>query len=320
MSLNKVKLAKMKAANTHERSKKKIMYLLSKIKKMKIEQNALMKQLQESDEAKKSIEEELDSIKKDVGTLRKYVECPVCLEIPRKGPVYACSNGHFVCQKCKRGGNCPTCREVMGSNKSILAVSVIGIVPHDCKFDECKEQFPLKSIEEHESVCRHRVVACPRCDEKVPLSNLLEHLHFRVGRKKCCRAKAPEYVVDESGSVNYWISLSHSEKYRSIRKTYSYMGVHFALCASKTDNYWHFYIVMFESPEVCSSFNIEMEIFEYNSSSDSRVKAKLRCKPCSIDEPRHEIEDLGLSINDKLMRKMFLRENCYDFGVSFSFF
>ena len=52
---------------------------------------------QKSDEATKTLNE-------DVGTLRKRVECPVCLEIPRSGPVFVCKNGHFVCQKCKRGG------------------------------------------------------------------------------------------------------------------------------------------------------------------------------------------------------------------------
>ena len=44
------------------------------------------------------------TLNEDVGTLRKRVECPVCLEIPRSGPVFVCKNGHFVCQKCKRGG------------------------------------------------------------------------------------------------------------------------------------------------------------------------------------------------------------------------
>ena len=63
----------------------------------------------------------------------------------------------------------------MGTNKSILAVKVIEIVLHDCKFDECQEQFPLKDIEDHEKVCRHRIVACPYfdiCGAKVPLSKL----------------------------------------------------------------------------------------------------------------------------------------------------
>ena len=54
----------------------------------------------------------------------------------------------------------------------------------------------------------------------------------------------------------------------------------------KSDNYWYFNIVMFESPEVCSSFNVEIEVYEKNSSPDSRLSAKLRSKPSSIDEPR----------------------------------
>ena len=30
----------------------------------------------------------------------KLVECPVCLTLPRKGPVPCCANGHFVCFPC----------------------------------------------------------------------------------------------------------------------------------------------------------------------------------------------------------------------------
>jgi len=292
-----------------------MMYLQSKIKKMKIRQNALMKRLQESDKAKKTLKE-------DVGTLRKRVECPVCLEIPRSGPVFVCKNGHFVCQKCKRGGSCPTCREVMGTNKSILAVTVIEIVLHDCKFDECKEQFPLKDIEEHEKVCKHRIVKCPHfdfCGGKASISKLLEHMR----EAECCRNDAPESVVNKSGSASFSLTdlseLSDADTHWSVI-TYSYMGAIFALCAYKSDYCWHFNIVMFESPEVCSSFNVEIEVYEKNSSPDSRLSAKLRCKPSSIDEPRDEIEELGLSINDKLMRKLVLRENSFNFTVSFSFF
>ena len=62
--------------------------------------------------------------------LKKSVECPVCLEVPRKGPVFTCPNGHLVCQKCKREF-CPTCREAMGDNKSLMAVDVIEKVLYD---------------------------------------------------------------------------------------------------------------------------------------------------------------------------------------------
>ena len=32
--------------------------------------------------------------------LQKLVECPVCLTLPRNGPVPCCANGHLVCSPC----------------------------------------------------------------------------------------------------------------------------------------------------------------------------------------------------------------------------
>ena len=73
---------------------------------------------------------------------------------------------------------CNVFREIMGDDTSTLAVAVTEIIPHDCKFVECEEKFSLGEIEKHEKVCEYRIVSCPsnRCDEKAPLSKLLEHL------------------------------------------------------------------------------------------------------------------------------------------------
>ena len=61
----------------------------------------------------KKVEETLKTLKsekkKTENILRKQVQCPVCLDVPRKGPIFACPNGHIVCQSCKRG-KCPICR------------------------------------------------------------------------------------------------------------------------------------------------------------------------------------------------------------------
>ena len=62
-----------------------------------------------------------------VEKLLKLVECPVCLTIPRKGPVPCCTQGHFVCLKQLREKGrlgCPTCRELMREGKSLLALRV----------------------------------------------------------------------------------------------------------------------------------------------------------------------------------------------------
>ena len=107
------------------------------------------------------LEEELKAEKKKIDDMKKQIECPVCHEVPRTGPIFACPNGHLVCEKCKRE-SCPTCRAVMGDYRSLLTVAVIERILHDCKNDECDDMFPHHEIEHHEKNCKHRVVAaCP---------------------------------------------------------------------------------------------------------------------------------------------------------------
>merc|ERR1740137_130425 len=112
----------------------------------------------------------LEKLKERLDNLKDTVECPVCLEIPRKGPVFVCPNGHFVCKRCKaEAKSCPTCRDPMGDGKSLLAVSVIEIIDHKCKFVECEELFAVDKLEAHEKVCKHRMVKCPHrtCTDEV---------------------------------------------------------------------------------------------------------------------------------------------------------
>ena len=130
--------------------------------------------------------------------LREHVECPVCFEVPRVGPMYACPNGHHVCQKCKREA-CPICRAVMGNNKSLLAVEIIENILHKCKFVKCEDKFPLGyELSGHERTCKHRIVSCSAggCDEKFALSDLSQHF----GRKICCSMAEPT-VVNETATV-----------------------------------------------------------------------------------------------------------------------
>merc|ERR1719470_221816 len=64
------------------------------------------KSLQLEVDAGKTIYKELqDKHDKICNQLKDKLECPVCLEIPRTGPVYICPNGHFVCKKTEA---CPT--------------------------------------------------------------------------------------------------------------------------------------------------------------------------------------------------------------------
>merc|ERR1712212_135101 len=59
----------------------------------------------------------------------KEIECPVCLtEMLPPIRVWQCSNGHALCQRCKRNPNinrkCPTCRQqIMGRATTIEKIA-----------------------------------------------------------------------------------------------------------------------------------------------------------------------------------------------------
>jgi hypothetical protein len=49
--------------------------------------------------------------KETIDKLREQLECPVCREVPRRGPIFGCCNGHLVCRKCQpKLQTCPICR------------------------------------------------------------------------------------------------------------------------------------------------------------------------------------------------------------------
>jgi len=318
---HRIKLIKNKAAETKIGYKKKAKLFQGKIRKMKIDQDAVLNELRKTIKNSNIIEEELKFEKEKINKLKKIVECPICLEVPRKGPIYTCSNGHFLCEKC-RLEDCPTCRAVMGDNKSILAVAVIENILHDCKFAGCEQKYPLDKIEVHEKTCKHRIVLCPNynsCSEKVPLPKLLNHLL----ETNCSYNETP--IVVES-SIERTISLGDisfiAEPGSWNVETYSYQDFNFAICAEISDDHFYSYVVMFESPEVCSRFDIEIEVYAAKGSASStktkRHSAKVCCNPCSIDQSMSELKELGLTVHHKAMEKMALKEGSTDTDITIS--
>ena len=50
--------------------------------------------------------------------LRRALECPVCLETPKAGPLYQCENGHILCSECiEKVQQCPQCRAKLPTTK-----------------------------------------------------------------------------------------------------------------------------------------------------------------------------------------------------------
>ena len=93
------KRLRLDGPNNHEQAE--IMRLKEVVKEQEKMLASKNKKLLEMMESKNKVEREKikleDEKSKFEAKLRKLVECPVCLKLPRKGPVPCCANGHVVC-------------------------------------------------------------------------------------------------------------------------------------------------------------------------------------------------------------------------------
>merc|ERR1719341_2983159 len=179
-----------------------------KQEKVKVEE-AKVKVEQEKakvEQERAEVEEERVKIEKMSKELQSQVECPVCLSMPREDkPVPCCPQGHFVCSTCRddsiRQGrlDCPTCRVPMGQGQSLLALTVIKNVQHECGHQGCSVKFNLDQIKEHEEKCTWRLIPCPGmglfCKANTPVGNVLNHA------KVCPNCQWPPKQVDGEGAL-----------------------------------------------------------------------------------------------------------------------
>jgi len=282
----------------------------------------LRKMLKEQQEINRKLEieksEEQRKFKKLSDRLKDKVECPVCLDTPRIGPVPVCTNGHVVCRSCKTQ-SCPTCRVDMGPGTSLIAVTVIENIEHECKFDECTECFTLDMIDDHVKVCSHRQVTCPTsdCEEEFPLSKLLDHLTAKTNN---C-SYALKMLIGDSPMFRKNIGLKPNRRSDSDLvwkvSTFSYDDKNFVVFPEKNDNIYYISVVMFASEEECSKYKIEIAVHEYDTIEDDCDTSFRFCgKPCSIDQMKMKQKYFGLSVASKCMEQIL--KNDMGFTISFS--
>ena len=105
------RLKMIEDANNHEQDEiRRLKEVVKEQEEMLASRNKKMFEMEESQNKveRKMMKAENENIKlkdeknKFVSKLRKLVECPVCLALPRAGPVPCCANGHFVCPPCLR--------------------------------------------------------------------------------------------------------------------------------------------------------------------------------------------------------------------------
>eukprot|EP00092_Neocalanus_flemingeri_P024576 GFUD01026655.1.p1 GENE.GFUD01026655.1~~GFUD01026655.1.p1 ORF type:complete len:357 (-),score=69.49 GFUD01026655.1:3-1073(-) len=268
---------------------------------------------------KTKMKEVTDKHKHVFDQLKEKVECPVCLEIPRSGPVHVCPNGHIVCKQCKTG-SCPTCRVCMGDGKSLLALTVIDNIEHNCKFVDCEEIFAVDKLEGHEKICKRRTVTCPHnnCSEKIALSKLLDHLN----KETCSLDSRPKVIgsSSKSGRARFILTDNLNSDFIWQVRTFTYEDNGFAVITEKVDNLFYITMVMFESEIECSKYQIKMEVQEWLSTrQDSEVSFRFCGKPCSIDREKKNLKYHGLTVNTIGMEKILRKSKESSFTVSFIF-
>ena len=100
--------------------------------------------------------------------LERELECPVCLIIPRAGPVLLCRAGHSVCCECwprlprnYRSRRCPICQAKYCNPpaRNFLAEKLLECVNRTCRFDFRGCNFSSKisdTLISHEQQCAHK--------------------------------------------------------------------------------------------------------------------------------------------------------------------
>ena len=78
---------------------------------------------------KMSLEENGSKSSKLNATIKKDLECPVCLNVPNTGPIFQCHNGHLICSPCrKRVTTCPVCRIPLGYTRNLTSEKMIALL------------------------------------------------------------------------------------------------------------------------------------------------------------------------------------------------
>ena len=261
---------------------------------------------------------EVTKYRKLMSEMKANMECPVCLILPREGPVPCCPRGHLLCRSCldkmlpKVDGKkeCPTCREPMGEGKSLLAKMLIENMEHECDLDGCKEVLPFNEHEQHKKVCAFRPVICPGnnppCKAMVPFCEVEKHAEI------CPEIAHWSPVL---GKTHTGLSLPQ-DRLNDQNVTWNTFqfnidGEVFFLRSRKEVNNFVFELVMKGDEADCKRFTATIAILDSNWEPSY----------ISISNPRplgiSNDEDSCLSVRMKSLAKVWqLRGDSYRFDVS----
>jgi len=137
--------------------------------------------------------------------LLKDLECPVCLEymVP---PIKLCTNGHNICNKCRRIVQCcPTCRAEFSEIRNVALENIARRQKYPCANWQsgCRGLFSIEHIVQHQAVCVYWKLKCPfRLLKKCSWNGLKKNL------KKHAKSAHPTTFVEASTFTSPYLSAA----------------------------------------------------------------------------------------------------------------
>jgi len=264
----------------------------------------------------------------------EWMECPICLETPRTGPIFSCRKGHIICKDCQpKVTQCPTCRDRHIDCRSIIAEklleSTLKDTPVSCKFRSsgCLLEDLVVNLESHEISCMYRSVRCPAyhrgaCSWLGPLNKLIQH----VIQKKCAqvvKAKPPNsYFVSTIGdfsqdqTVFSKVTATHWKPVMLIsQEALKYFC--YAIFYRDEKGYWFAYVRSFAPPSIMNTLRVEIRIKKNGSNEEGDIYV-YRGRVSSSDAEEKEIKDNGyyLLLVDGQVRKFMVDKTIMEYNIT----
>lgn len=264
----------------------------------------------------------------------EWMECPVCLETPRSGPIYSCRKGHIICKECQpKVTQCPSCRDRHIDCRSIIAEKLLEATlkdtPVSCKFrtSGCLFEDLVINLEGHETSCMFRSVRCPAfhrgaCNWLGPLNKLIQH----VMQQKCAqvvKTKPPnsffvstigdfaqDQTVFSKSTATHWkpVMLISQEAL----KFFCY-----AIFYRDAQGYWFAYVRSFAPPSIAATIRVEIKIKKNGPSQDG--DCYMYCgSVSSSDATEQEILDSGsyMMLRDGQVRKLMVDKTIMEYNIT----
>ena len=133
-------------------------------------------------------------------------------------------------------------------------------IHHECIFPECEETLVLSSLAEHERRCEVRLVACPGCQGKVGLRDLLQK-HVML---QCSKVARDVLSLETEPLRRVRVSITAAQladpslPWVMPVKIFFKSGRHFFLSAKRCEGFLEFSMLLAGLPEDCRQWRVEL--------------------------------------------------------------